>query len=275
MTLERLKHPPLGEVVLDLRWKVAQPTQVPPVAASGFVQISAPPMETIDPSYELLVGRLSARLKDTYPSYERLVPAGFPTAFVPFLVQHRFRTRENGWPIVQIGPGVVTLNDTENYSWGDFSRRAVELIGALFEVHPQKSDMKFESLQLRYIDAEPFDYMSEDSLDFLNEFLKVRLALPGALFQVGEVKRQPTSLNVQVGYPAQQPKGTVLFQVATGTKNNQKALIWNTMVTSHRDEVPGLPENLEDWLAKAHTITHHWFFKLIDGALLRKYTGNE
>ena len=96
-----LKHKPLVEAILELKWR------------------EAPEAEMIRyPYYGVLVGRLSDRVEEEYPFQERL-----PTADLPELIAgqmqvatHRFRSAANEWPLIQIGPGVMTFNETARIS---------------------------------------------------------------------------------------------------------------------------------------------------------------
>lgn len=109
---EQLKSPPLVEVILEMRWRVG-PASQPDQTSGRRGAVSVVPAEmTVDPSYDLLVGRMFDRLSAIYPFHERLPSAMVPAEMVPFLVQHRFRRAQGSWPLVQVGPGIVTLNDT-------------------------------------------------------------------------------------------------------------------------------------------------------------------
>ena len=275
MAFEQLKSPPLVEAILEVKWRVGPSNQPPATAATTGVWPGPPSEIAIDPSYDLLVGRLSDRLSNSYPFHERLPSAIIPPGIVPFLVQHRFRKGQNAWPVVQVGPGIVTLNDTRNYQWADFLERGITLINTLFETHPQKSEVVMDSLLLRYIDAEPFDFATESALKFLKENLKVTLQLPDSLFQEGQVESRPEGLNLQVVYPSMSPRGVLQLKIATGKRDNQQAIIWETAVLTRGQDVPELPGGTKNWLEAAHGLTHAWFFKLVEGELLRRYSVDE
>ncbi len=275
MVFEQLKNPPLVEAILEVKWRVGPPAQPTQTTDRSGVWFGQPPEGAVDPSYDLLVGRLFDRFSSDYPFHERLPSAMIPADIAPFLVQHRFRKGENMWPLVQIGPGIVTLNDTENYRWSDFLERALTLINTLFEIHPRKSEVVVESLLLRYIDAESFDYSLASALDFLREKLKVSFELPNTLFQVERVASRPEGANFQITYRSTQPRGVAQLKIATGSRHNQRAIIWETAVLSSGQDVPSLPSGAKDWLEAAHALTHDWFVKLTDGELLRRYRGNE
>lgn len=218
---------------------------------------------------------MSERLSSKYPYYEKLPTARIPADIAAFVVQHRFRTAAQTWPLVQIGPGIVTLNDGVNYKWSDFKQRAIDLLQAVFATHPQKADIQVESVLLRYMDAESFDFNSENALMFLREKLKVNVELPKALFEGERVRSQPEGLNLQMVHACTRPKGTINLTVATGQHQDRKAVIWDTSVLSRGEAAPRLPDDAETWLDAAHSLTHDWFFKLIEGELLGRYSASE
>ena len=81
-------------------------------------------MPALDPHYRLLLGRLFDRFQKDYPVHEQLPTASLPDDMVGQVVQHRFRVAKDDWPLVQVGPGVFTVNDTQHYTWTDFEQRA-------------------------------------------------------------------------------------------------------------------------------------------------------
>ncbi|MBI4641677.1 MAG: hypothetical protein HY731_13350 [Candidatus Tectomicrobia bacterium] len=96
-------------------------------------------------------------------------------------------------------------------------------------------------LLLRYVDAEPFDYTSDSALTFLKEKLKINFELLSSLFEGEQVKSQPDGVNFQIAYTVMRPKGRIQLKVATGDRRQEKAIIWETMVLSHGQDLPVLP----------------------------------
>ncbi len=227
-----------------------------------------------DPHYKLLLGRLYDRLRDSYPSHEALPTANIPDGLVDHVVQHRFRVAPLQWPLVQLGPGVLTLNETEGYVWSDFERRATEVVVKLFDAHPSVADLSVDQLVLRYIDAVEFDYNSHDAFDFLRDKLKVELRFPPDLFAGTEVHPRPRTSTWQSTFRCDRPAGRVHVGFATGRKRDRPAILWETAVASAGGDVPAVPEGFPQWLAAAHDITHDWFFKLIAGDLERSFAGD-
>ena len=81
------KETPLKEIVFEIKLKDAQ---------------------LVD--YDIFVGELFSKLKSSYSFYQALKPSEFPALLMPFVIQHRFRKIENGYPLYQLGPGIASFN---------------------------------------------------------------------------------------------------------------------------------------------------------------------
>jgi uncharacterized protein (TIGR04255 family) len=107
-----LKNKPLVEAIIEVRWQLKSPN----------------PGIQIDPHYKILLGRLYDKVVQKYPEHEQLPTASMPDEVTGQMVHHRFRNGGNDWPLLQVGPGIFTLNDTHKYTWEDFRARAVEAV---------------------------------------------------------------------------------------------------------------------------------------------------
>ncbi|MGH8615952.1 MAG: TIGR04255 family protein [Gammaproteobacteria bacterium] len=258
MPRKNLKNKPLVEAILELKWTLSIP--------------SVPGFEG-DPHYRLLLGRISERVQDAYPFHEPLPNAQIPDAMVAQMVQHRFRTSEGGWPLIQIGPGIMTVNETDSYTWDDFKNRCAKAVANLFDAHPAKQKFTVQDLTLRYIDAVEVDFTRESVFKFLQEKMKTNVSLPDELFDGDRVKRSPTAFNWQASFPHDDPGGLVTLRFAVGQRSGRPALIWETLVQAARERIPAIPDGFSDWLGKAHDLTDDWFFKLIKGELEMRFSG--
>ncbi len=254
---KELKHKPLAEAILELKWNW---------------QLGAGKLSS-DPYYRILLGRLSERVSNLYPVHEPLPTASAPDEMVSHFAQHRFRAQAGGWPLVQLGPGVFTLNETSGYTWQDFKERCEGAIKIFMDSHPNREAFKPQSLALWYIDTIEHDYTKNNIFDFLKEKMKTRLELPQSLFTNPHVKADPVAFKWQVSYRLTKPHGEIKLRFGTGTANDKPALVWETLVISKGDEIPNLQESFPEWLNGAHDLTDDWFFKLIDGELLRRFSG--
>lgn len=255
-----LKNKPLVEAIFELRWQLA-PTGAPGLAS--------------DPNYRVLLGRFSERVQSEYPTYERLGLAGIPDEMVGYQAQHRFRVAPDAWPLVQLGPGLLTVNDTAHYDWDDYQPRCERAIESFLESYPDKNSLQPEHLTLRYINAIPFDFRTSNVHDYLREHLKAQLELPESLFTNKPVHSAPSATNWVVSYPLDEPEGTITVRFASGYDNQEPMVVLETLVTSDAAQVPDLSSGFAKWLAAAHDMTDDWFFKLIEGDLLKRFSDDE
>jgi len=250
--IRSLPNKPLIEAIFELRWKVSS--------------------EEGDPHYTLFVGRLYDRVQPQYPFHEPLPTALIPMPMAENVVQHRFRAQKDRWPLVQIGPGIVTINDTEGYIWQDFGQRTKSLVKTVFEAYPEPKELKLANLLLRYRDAFELDYPDEDMLKYLSEKLKSTVSFPPQLFEGVPVSKHPKGLNLVVAFPVEKPAGTITIRFGSGKHTDKPALIMETVVRSDTSDLPRMPEDFEEWIEAAHSLTDDWFFKLIEGELERRFT---
>lgn len=257
MSARELKQKPLVEAICEIRWALQE-------KATGV---------SVDPHYRLLLGRLYDRLQTTYPEHEQLETANIPDEMSGKIVQHRFRTGRNDWPLVQLGPGVITINDTSKYKWEDFRVRVVEVEKKLYEAYPKPQELRVETLVLRYVDAVEFDFRASGVFQFLQDKLKVSIAMPQNLFEDTGVEALPHDFQSQQMYRSTTPAGVIRLGLATGIRRDKPLLIWETSLSSAGDDLPKLPDGFETWLDQAHKLVNDWFFKMIDGELHRRFSG--
>jgi uncharacterized protein (TIGR04255 family) len=243
------------EAILEVRWELQKSDAGPGV----------------DPHYRLLLGRLFDRLMHEFPHHEPLPSSALPDDMLGQIVQHRFRTGPNAWPLVQVGPGIVSLNATDDYSWRTYRPHALKLVERLFDAHPKVAELRVEALVLRYVDAFLLGDMSTTVTKFIREKLKTRFELPAPLFDQTGVENKPLGLACSATFRTSRPAGVIDLRLALGKKLEEPALICELTVRSMGKDLPMLPAGFSDWAESAHGLMNDWFFKLIDGDLLRSF----
>lgn len=252
MTKKTLGNKPLVEAIFELKWDLQE-------SVSGM---------GTDPYYKLLIGGIYERIKDEYPFHEQLPTATMPDELAAYVIQHRFRKNENGWPLIQIGPGIITFNDTEGYTWENFKESSIRMLNTLFETYPDaEANLNVDGLLLRYIDATAFDFENDDILVFLKEQLKTEINLYQKLFEGTEVSNLPLGFDMRFSFSSAKPKGNVHLRFGRGKKEDSDALMWETVVQSVAEDIPKDAEGIVTWITEAHDLTDDWFFKLIEGEL--------
>jgi len=265
----KLKSPPLAEAWLEIRWQL---------------QHVGPPQLMRDPGFPFALGVFYKSIKDRFEHKEDLAASQAPLEMLPHVVRHRFRASKDGYPLLQLGPGVASVNFTEPYNWKDFRETALYLRDKLSDAYSETVLMS-DILILRYRNVEPFEYSSDDLLRFVKKNLNTSLALPTHIPGYAGSKDIPTSANIVLTFDLIEPKGVGTLKIATGTRRQSdpetgqqtetEVLVSQLEVASGGNDAPKINNEGEfvNWFDAAHDIIHDWFFSLIEGPLLKKYKG--
>ena len=141
----------------------------------------------------------------------------------------------------------------------------------LFAPHPQPANLVINSLLLRYVDARPFDHQRLDVLAFLRTKMHVDVSLPTSLLAQPGIRAEPQQFTMQISFTCSEPPGAVAVGFATGQRDDEPAIVWETLVHSTDGQIPPMPQRFADWIDAAHIIAHDWFIKLIEGDLLQEF----
>lgn len=256
---QNLSRKPLAEAIFEYHWALRP---------------GGPGGQPHDPGFRLLVGRFYDQIRAQYPAVVDLPAAQAPDYMLPRTVRHQFRPSREGWPIVQLGPGLITTNATRDYVWPDFRSRALDAIGHLRTAYPEGfGELEPAGVVLRYINRlDPV--VDQGLLAFLREKLHVSVGIDNVVFPSQEQGDRPVGLNLTIFYPLDQAVGNIGMTIATGQVNGESALIWQFEARSSRDAVSHAltpVDDVEEWLDKAHQNIERWFFGLAQGSLLEGY----
>ncbi len=256
--LGNLPNKPLAEAIFELRWKTT------PLG----------PGLSHDPGWPNLAFKYFAKIGDKYPEPVELPAAQLPESAAPYAVRNQFRTGPGAWPLTQIGPGILTVNETVGYTvWDDFKPRIKEAIEALASVYPET--LTPIRIELRYINAVPYDPVNGTPPAFLREFMHTEVGTASDLFNGEAEGIEPDDLNLNLRFPLSRPAGKGFLNFSSGTKEDNPAIIWQTIVRSAEPDAPKKVEELDSWLEDAHTIVERWFIRLTQGTLIERFEGKE
>ena len=248
-----LRNSPLIEAIFEMRWRLAE----------------VAPMQLTDPNYKLMLGRLFERLKDVYPYHEQLLAPNIPDEVAAYIVQHRFRKGKDKWPLVQVGPGIITLNDTGEYSWPDFKERISQVIGALFDAYSNTDfELEPDSLLLRYINGVELE-RGEDVVSFLNQNFRMNVNIDEKIFERTSVSSLPLGADLRFYFPCERPKGTLNLRFAQGKKDDKDYLIWELQMQGVNDAIKN-PQEITKWCGEAHETIERSFFGMLQEVFLRR-----
>ncbi|NJL14806.1 MAG: TIGR04255 family protein [Microscillaceae bacterium] len=135
--MNKLPKAPLQEAIFELRWPLKPDS-------SG--------RRLIDTEYPFALGKFQDALKETFPYHIEKFPSEVPHQILNYQTTHQFWQGEKEWPVLQLGPGIATVNDTEkNYIWEKtFLPNIEKMLEALKKSY---GEMVFSHLSLQYIDV--------------------------------------------------------------------------------------------------------------------------
>lgn len=252
-----LKKMPLAEVIFELRWVLR-----PKAAGMQF-----------DPGFRVFFSRYYDRVrKSGFPYLEDLPISQAPEDMAPYIVRHRFRPEENKWPLTQIGPGVLAVNETKGYKWTTFRPLLLDAVDALFSLYPQElAPLSLASVELKYINAIPYDSARDNQLDILRNYLHTNIEVDPLLFKDPWDAGRPEAINLGLTLPLKKLPGTGSLLFATGMSEGNPAIIWEISIRSAGEYAPHQPEKFDNWLTSAHNVADKWFFGLARGDLLKTF----
>ena len=172
----KLQTGPLVEAWLTIHWQIDEIQKQPPVGR--------------DPGFDFaFINRFYEVVKSKYEQIHELNAVKVaPLELTPHQPRYQFRTSDEVmWPLLQLGPGMASLNFTEPYTWPLFETEALFLRDALLTARETES-LETQQISLRYRNAFPCKYSSVNLLRFLGDYLNVLRLKNWTLF--GQVIRE-------------------------------------------------------------------------------------
>jgi uncharacterized protein (TIGR04255 family) len=236
---------PLVEAIAELRWALAAPRGGVPH----------------DPGADILLGRLSERLRGELP---RLSHVAGRQGAAPFLAHHQLRPASVPWPVVQVGPGVLTVNEGSGYAWGRFEPLLRRVLDALFAGYPsQLHPLRPTLAALRYLNVFPLGQEPKPLIAFIRERLHTQLSLDPALFEDTGDAEKPEALSFSASFPLRGASGLATFSLGSGRAQGRPALVMQLEAALGGEAVPSEALALASWMKQAHDVLARWFRTLI------------
>lgn len=234
--MNKLPRAPLQEVIFEVKWEL---------------QLDDITKAFRDPEFQFAQGKFQNAVAAKFPVYKNKVPEDIPTQFLGHKTVHQFWKKENTWPVLQLGPGILTVNDTEtNYEWEKTYLPLIkETLGLLNDSY--HTSLNFISYSLKYIDVvHRKDYPLDGWEGFINQNFN---------FQFSNSFKVPGELN---GFRFDQSfttpdAGSLEIKLSNG-KNQKKEdiFVWQTAVSENKTTDQ---EGLLKWLENAHLHTSNTF----------------
>jgi len=245
--IPKLPKSPLQEVIFQLYWQLGTDE-----SGTG-----------IDPFFRSSSLKFEESIKDSFPE-KRLVQLPFKAVGHGELssvriINHpslQFWKTGGQHPVVQIGEGVLAINQTEpGYVWSDFRVLIRDIVGQLLASY--ETPPEFVGIGLEYVDVvRVHDYRIKDRSypayprDFINEFFKYDLS--GGPSVLGD----PTNVSVTHGYELPD-RSDLNVRITSGrNKLNEPVIIWRT---SQNRKTEMTIKDVFEWLDDAHLIARDLF----------------
>jgi len=255
-----LLHPPMVEAIFELRWELQTDQQTNRMR---------------DPSYPMMYGRLYERLKKDFSFIEDLPSTQAHPEATPFVPRHRLRKDRNSYPLVQVGPGILTVNDAKGYSWTSFKALILRLVESVVELYPTGNfPLNFIKCEMRYVNGIRFDISRENPLSFLAEKLHTKIEVDPDLFGLNELNDRPNAVGINLSYAMQKPVGNLSIGINLGQVEGKPAYILQNVIQSFGEMVPSDKETFSPWLSEAHEVAENCFQTFCKGSLMDKFCGS-
>ncbi len=238
--MSKLPNAPLLEVIFEIKWDIANKSDI------------------ID--FQYLHGDLYSNLKSKYSYRENLIPPDVPAEVVKGNPVYRFREKEGSYPLVQVGPGLITLNTLDNkYYWDSFRDEANKILTILSDIYPKHANLSL-SPALTYVDFFRYNKNTENPLDFVNSNLKLSLSDDFMNYKTSELR----DINLTFNYKIEGK--TVSLTLRNGTINNRtQGLVMQTKIIGAKEKYD--TQKLKDWLEDAHDLSSNTFRSITSGKL--------
>lgn len=249
--MAKLPNAPLQEVIFELRWSLLPTKDLPQQTDVGF---------------ELASGRLQAKIEDKFPVYRRIVPQHVPDQILQYQVVHQYWTGENKWPVIQLGPGIFTVNCTEDdYDW-DSQFRPLIAMAVQWLIDAYKTPLAFQYANLKYIDVitvDDYGGIKDGWRNFVERYFNIQYRNN---FDTGGIEK-----GIQISQTFTLPDGSdLVLQFSNGVKGGNPAFVWQTSIAK-KSELK-LKEDILNWADSAHTTTHKIFKDIVSSEMYDSFT---
>jgi uncharacterized protein (TIGR04255 family) len=248
----KLSSKPLVEAIFEMRWELTE--------KDGY---------QVDPDFPVFVGKYFEKIGEEYPHREDLSICQISDQHSPHTARHRFRRKKDGWPLTQIGPGILTVNDTEGYDWDGFSSNISDTVKHTFAAYSGKP--KPIKVSLRYINTIPFYPKKSDILKTLKEKLKIDISFEDSVLEKVGVKNHHQNFGFFSSLPSTDGKLLLIQNYRLGKHERKQVLFWDITVQANEGKVPKTAAAVNKWIEKAHDLLRDWFFYHSEGQLLKKF----
>lgn len=225
-----------------------------------------------DPHLKILIGRFSDAVSKQFNGPEPLPAAALPDPLAAGNVQYRWKSKEEVGVLLQIGPGVLTVNHAEpsSYDWPPFRDTCERWLSMLVSLSKSQREVVPDRIMFRYINSIPFDFTKTNTFEFLRDHLHAEFAAPISILPADRVSTSPQTFQAQSSFMCTIPPGRITL-VFAHVHLPEERLLWQILFESAGSDVPSIPNALFEWLEQAHSVIDSIFRNMIKGDLERRF----
>ena len=256
------ENAPLVEVIAEMHWDLR-------------ILDSATNVRTDPYYYPFQDGFIEEAKQDGFEYVEDVVQSFLPLEHTPGRPRLRLRKKPNTWPVIQIGPGIVTANIAPPYGgWSEFASFLQTQVRRAIDVRTQVGESpSVNKLYLRYIDAfgESFNFKHFSS--FAREMLGIEVPLSQTFIQEYARATNEFAYLLDVTFQCKAPAHSqARLKVGLGKRNEEDALILELSCETQMASKIQKKSHIKDWFTQAHTALRRQFHGLTTPQL-RKLMG--
>lgn len=231
MPSKKLKRAPLKEVAFDIYWR--------------------PSRDQNETTYDFALGRFQERVVKKFSVIKRILP---PNVRIQHQAAFQFWTRQGVFPVIQMGDGVMTVNDTDkNYTWEDFRNNIEMAMTALIDSYGRMPEITIA--RLKYIDSVDIDANAKDTEAFIRTNHLTGIVydyeLPGTFRGLSISQTRNLDNNSVL---------TVSINTAVNNVSGRNAIIWSNQI--ERAAITTEKE-LVYWLDSSHAMLSKLFVTMM------------
>ncbi len=233
--MSKLPNAPLLEVIFEIKWDITNKRDI------------------VD--FQYLHGDLYANIKDKFGYRENLIPPEIPYEVIKGMPAYRFRRVKNGYPLVQVGLGLLTYNIIDKlYYWENFKEDIDRVSKVFFNVYPKAKDLKLTP-SITYIDFFNVDFDRQNPVDFINNKLHLNIQQSFINKETAGLKEINFLFNYQI------KENVLSLNLKNGMiKENIPGLVLQTKFIGGKKIYP--LGDLSLWLDEAHRMCSDIFKKI-------------
>jgi uncharacterized protein (TIGR04255 family) len=253
----QFNNAPLVELIAEVRWEADGSIPAPTSPGAPGFQISINNAATPEEFYTRFGDEIDAL---EFHHSERTLPQGFAAPMGQ--VAYRFRKSRTDPTIVQVGPGVFTVNAVRGYkSWETFSPNVEEAAGALLRSRDEADhDKPFTLAQVRYLDMFDAKFLRGQSpAEFIESVLGFGLLAPD---KVSEQVKAGTVRTTTLQTIVDTDDGLRIQLTVGEGQGPQAGSVMLDMIAGSIEPVEPAVGPLMNVLGRAHLLLHDMFLSI-------------